>query len=865
MERDLIVNDGEFAYVQDGTNGLIQSIVGPLVFTPSQSDVPVLFDWRNKQFVPCSREQANQKIIVAKEGEYIVLFNPANDEDKQSAHPPAGKTKLAKTLSDGSKIVIPGPAKFPLWPRQFAEVIPGHDLKSNQYLLTRVYNASEANKEVGEAAQGLITGDLLVIKGTEVSFYIPPTGIEVVKDESGKYNRDALTLEALEYCILRDESGEKRYEKGPSVVFPKPTETFVEVKDDKGNGHKKARAIELNELQGIHLKVIRDYTEIPDRDYEETIPDGKGTKIQRKAGEKIERKAGEELFVTGKQTTIFYPSEELAFVKYDGRTKTFATTVPEGEGRYQLNRVNGKIETIKGPTMLLPDPRTHVIVRRALTDDQVVLWFPKNNEALAYNRSLQSAMAAAPTTRAGTLSEGDVERNVKGMKSRRMVEDSLVSTASVMNYASTMSAGESSRVSGDQKGVGDEFSRSSGYTAPRSIQLDTKYQGAVMVKVWTGYAILVVNQTGDRRVVKGPTTVLLNYDETLEYMALSTGKPKNTDQLLRTVYLRVDNNKVADIVEVETSDHVKVQVKTSYLVNFTGSPDKWFSAENYVKLLCDRARSVLKSAVHKITLGEFYDNAADITRDILLGKKDEGRVGLLFPENNMHMVDLEVLGTQIMHPDIAAIVDSSFQSTIKVSYEVAALQRNFDLQSKKEVLVRENLKLGSETQDLKYSLEMTKQANDIALSLAKISNAIKELDETKKKEEAHQNVLDLIASAELYRTRAESNQALDMRSKEQALDLERTVAETTAAVERFNAAKGDFATILATLADKQLVEKIAESTNINRLIFDQDVVGQLLQQIAGVKGLEGIAARLLGTKNGSNGAALVAPSKSAAS
>ena len=42
--------------------------------------------------------------------------------------------------------------------------------------------------------------------------------------------RDALTLERLEYCILVDQNGKKRYERGPQVVFPEPTEAFVDAR-----------------------------------------------------------------------------------------------------------------------------------------------------------------------------------------------------------------------------------------------------------------------------------------------------------------------------------------------------------------------------------------------------------------------------------------------------------------------------------------------------------------------------------------------------------------------------------------------------------------------------------------------------------
>src|SRR6185436_3884213 len=143
---------------------------------------------------------------------------------------------------------------------------------SNQYLLVRIYNEDEARKNwaravmkpAGDAdAQPISTvpadlsaGKQLVIKGTDVSFYIPPTGVGVVPEREGSWVRDALTLERLEYCILVDQNGKKRYERGPQEVFPEPTEAFI-VRD----GARKFRAVELNEIQGLHVKVIAPYSE----------------------------------------------------------------------------------------------------------------------------------------------------------------------------------------------------------------------------------------------------------------------------------------------------------------------------------------------------------------------------------------------------------------------------------------------------------------------------------------------------------------------------------------------------------------------------------------------------------------------------
>jgi hypothetical protein len=70
-------------------------------------------------------------------------------------------------------------------------------------------------------------------------------------------------------------------------------------------------------------------------------------------------------------------------------------------------------------------------------------------------------------------------------------------------------------------------------TQPRSITLETKYQGVPTAEIWTGYAVLVVSKSGKRRVVKGPMAVQLEYDESFEVLQLSTGKPKTTDKSAR--------------------------------------------------------------------------------------------------------------------------------------------------------------------------------------------------------------------------------------------------------------------------------------------------------------------------------------------
>ncbi|MEM3341451.1 MAG: hypothetical protein QW728_02035, partial [Thermoplasmata archaeon] len=376
-ERDLVLNPRQYAYILDLTKGHVNVYVGPHKTSLANTDRPVRYSPESRRFEECRLEEAIRDFPAADEGSYIVLENPAEDKNE---HPNPGPNSMAR-LNYGRKVNIPGPITFPLWPGQVAQVIPGHNLRSNQYLLVRVYNeeAAKANwskaivkkvsteKDEGSKSEvpELITGQLLIIKGTEVSFYIPPTGIEVVPDEMGNYTRTAVTLERLEYCILLDENGNKRYVRGPDVVFPSPTETFVQ----KG-GSRKFMAIELSELSGLYIKVIAPYEE-NGRKYTE----------------------GEELFITGKDQMIYFPRPEHSIIRYGNQTIHYAVAIPEGEARYVLNKQTGQISLVKGPQMFLPDPRKEVIVRRVLSPTLCELLYPGNTEALEYNKKLAGILS----------------------------------------------------------------------------------------------------------------------------------------------------------------------------------------------------------------------------------------------------------------------------------------------------------------------------------------------------------------------------------------------------------------------------------------------------------------------------------------
>ena len=686
-QRDLVLAANEFCFLQNKTNGVIKTHTGPTTMTISAQETLVYFDEKTKQFVETTDFTiAKQLFISPPENWYAVLKNPAEG----NVHPEVGKGVISPNLEVGKKINVSGPCSFSLFPGQMARIIKGHHLRSNQYLLARVYDAEAAqnNRAVMVDAEGktventekYYAGQMLIIKGTDVSFYIPPTGIEIVpvnNDPSKGYIREAVTLERLEYSILKDENGNKTYKYGPEVVFPKPTESFV----TSPKGGYVFRAIELSKISGIYVKVIAEYA-----DDDGTI-----------------HPVGEEMFITGDNQMIYYPRPEHAVINYDEKILHHAIAIPEGEGRYVMNRMTGEIKTVKGPAMYLPDPRTEVVVKRKLTEKQCNLWFPGNKTALEHNIA---------------LTEKAVEKSLKTSNMMNFL-DSVTAYSVDTSAASTLANLESKA----------NISRGTSYTKPRTITLDNKYDGVVSIDVWTGYAVNVISKSGERKVVCGPQTILLDYDQTLEELQMSTGKPKTTDNLLHTVYLRHENNKVSDLVNVETKDFVNCEVKVSYCVTFDKEyTDKWFNVENYVKYMCDRIRSDLKREVKKYGIEEFYQNYSTIVHDVAVDANNEmSGNGRFFTENGMRVHDCEVLSLRINN-DIAEMLHEHQEEMITQSLKLADAEKRVAVAEQLAEAERKEFELNSE----KVLHKMTLQREE-ALRKLEIQNEVNRI----KDEEEH--------------------------------------------------------------------------------------------------------------------------------
>lgn len=642
-ERDILVAPNEYAYVQDLTKGDIVLYVGPTKISLSNTERMIVL--REGHFEPVRGDEAGlgvHRFAEATSSQYIILENPPQD---LQARPVKGASSSIP-LRFGRKVVVPGPAELPLWPGQRAQVVDGHELRQNEYLVVRVYDDMDEDQPIGTE---------LIVRGTDVSFYIPPSGREVVPRADGSYVR---------------------------------------------------RAWRMEKNKGLHLRVIAPFEAGEDAQ----VPPGRYL-------------AGQDIFVRGRDG-LFFPTDNLEVVG-----EVAPIPLAEKEAIYVRALDTGKLTTVEGPINHLLDPTREELVRRPLDTRRATLYHI-DADARAQHRAL--SIYVPPST-------------------------------------------------------------------------------AVMVTA-----------KNKREVAVGPQTRILAYDEELEVLQLSTGRPKSNDALLATCFLQVQGNKVSDLVRVKTADHVELEVLLSYRVSFVGDSERWFNVEDYVGLLCDHLGSIIRSAARSSSIEDFQAASTDILRSAILGPRtDSGaREGRHFQENGMWVYDVEVLDVRILDQDVKDMLSEAQRLAI-----MSTITRR-----------QEELRLGDE--QLKESVNqaiytaqmstLTRAAEHEAVSRAvevARANTRLELDKLDQIERAAHE-----AEALGIRSRAR----LAVAEKEAALERQTLEARAAAFREQMQALQPELIATLKSLAGQKLAGELSRHLSPLAILGGEsvaEVAGRLLDKL----------------------------------
>lgn len=792
--RKIPVTERQFLWVQDDDKGEVTLHVGPTMVSPTAADRVVIDDGEGGFREDTSSKP--QKMIELGDNQYAVLFNPLSEPDPDRSFP-NGKFRPGRNesrpLRNGTRQMIPGPASFYLRPGQRADVRDAHELASNQYLVVKVYGDVDRSapyyeitarsatitrataEHLGDTASApldrpvdLRRGQLIVIRGLDTQFYIPPTGLDIVPDTSIDASGAAVSSSVAQKLLAQlgeaaaTEASKPRPAPEPMAELKREAEQSEVLFDqmlaneDLNNDDMPAPAAKAPRKQvpnAIVNQPMRTRNRMPamqQQSFEPQAPpppppaapaasDILASPALRRALEKEARQAR-----LIRHAVVLGEKEYCVIIDADGKREIKMGPARVFPGPYDTFMTVGSRNRVYDAYELLPQRALWLRVIAPISREEIARKLPRGfktekDQYYPGDELLLSGVSTffVPFNEIEVLSPESGQAVVGNDHSRVFIEAIGIDQKSGI-YVRDLATGEVRLVRGKQSYLVDprkevQITR----TVPASdwnLQIASSEPHkrsnspvttpwALSVQVPNNTAVLVT-AANSRRVVEGPCVELLGYEEALYPMALSTGTPKSDATLLRTCFLRTVGNRVSDVVMVETADFVKISIHVSYSVTFTPeNKERWFNHENYIQVMVDHLRSLIRGRIRSLSLGTCWPQIHSLVRDTILGEKKEGvaRPGRSFVENGTLVTEVEVLSATIEARQVAELmadVQTKFV-TLQISdrqakEQLASAKLHAEIDAQTQTLAEDSKAREARLQDL-----VRKLSHDLTLAKAR--------------------------------------------------------------------------------------------------------------------------------------------------
>lgn len=885
--RKIPVTERQFLWVQDDDKGEVILHVGPTMVSPTAADRVVIDDGLGG-----FREDGKarpQRMVELSDSQYAVLYNPLldrrEDEDPNGSFRP-GRNE-ARPLRNGTRHMIPGPCSFYLRPGQRVEVRDAHELASNQYLVVKVYgevdesapyfeitsksaaittataeevegSSSSAGLE-GVEPMELTRGQLIVIRGLDTQFYIPPTGVDVVPDLTVDEKGTRLTAEAARKVLGRMPSA------GPSGGEEEARPgRFAGVEQAARARHQVQRAPQQQMMQ---QQMMEPAPELSESDLSTLLE----SDVHREALEREMRKAR-----LVRQAVVLGEKEFCVILDADGKRQIKVGPARVFPGPYDSFMTTGSNNRIYYAYELLPQRALWLRFIAPIVQDKLRSRLPRGveldqEEYFPGDEMILTGVNSFffPFNEIEILHPLTGQPHVGNDHADVFIEAIGIDQKSGI-YVRDLTTGEARLVRGKRSYLVDprkevHITRSvppddwnlwivPGEPHKRTSQPVTT-PWAISIVVPHNTAVLAASAAG-QRVIEGPCVELLEYDEKLVPMTLSTGTPKTDERTIRTCFLRTVGNQVSDVVTVHTSDFVSIDVRVSYRVTFDKAHrEMWFNHENYVGVLTDHLRSLVRGRCRQLSLKDLWANIPTIIRDIILGEKTEaGRTGRLFEENGMRVTEVEVLTSEILDEEIAELLETVQRESVSLHIsdqqakeQLRSEQLRHQLEQERLVMQREARERQSELNKLVRQLEHDARVTEVrnkeeAAREAAELQAAREALALKAKIEREVLAFDAAMSRLQKETETQVEAARLQHEEEQKhrgalseLEIALIRAQSAATVAERQAIQPGLVEALTGLGDKVLLSEVAQNMNLVSLFKGKDVASLFSDILGGTK------------------------------
>ncbi|MFT3770780.1 MAG: hypothetical protein QM820_35605 [Minicystis sp.] len=709
--RKIPVTERQFLWVQDDDKGEVTLHVGPTMVSPTAADRVVVDDGEGG-----FREDSSgrpQQMVELSDSQYAVLFNPLGENEGG----PNGKFRAGRNesrpLRNGTRAMIPGPCSFYLRPGQRVDVRDAHELASNQYLVVKVYGevdttapyyqvtgrsaaitraTAETPVDAAQATDGevrdvvLKRGQLIVIRGLDTQFYIPPTGVDIVPDTSVDESGATLSASAAQR-VLAALAPPPPPPAEPMAAFGPPA-AKAELADDEAPAEEQTRGPRRGVAVVDQSARSRQRVAAPPPaqaasfaapapaplPQAQTLSELSTLSTVRRA---IEREARQARLV--RQAVVLGEKEYCVIIDADGKREIKVGPARVFPGPYDVFMVEGSRNRVYDAYELLPQRALWLRIIATISREELAARLPRGfaldkDQYYPGDELLLTGVSTffVPFNEIEVLSP-QTGQAVVGNDHRNVFIEAIGIDQKSGIYVRDLTTGEVRLVRGKQSYLVDprkevQITR----TVPAeswnlwiSFNEPHKGTGAAVTTPWAlsisvphNMAALATSADG-QRIITGPCVDLLGYEETLTPILLSTGSPKSDQDPLKTCFLRVAGNRITDVITVETIDFVAIHVRVSLSVTFLPEhKDRWFNHENYIQVLCDHLRSIVRSRCRTLPLSTLWPQIPAVIRDTILGERTAagGRPGRAFPENGTVVTEVEVLSADIVDPKIADLM-----------------------------------------------------------------------------------------------------------------------------------------------------------------------------------------------------------------
>merc|ERR1711935_53312 len=150
------------------------------------------------------------------------------------------------------------------------------------------------------------------------------------------------------------------------------------------------------------------------------------------------------------------------------------------------------------------------------------------------------------------------------------------------------------------------------------------------------------------RSVWGPQLVQLGPDETVTVNILSGGKPKQPG-VIKSLYIALGPDFTSDLLEVETSDHCRMNIALSYNWHFDVERNeaggrKVFAIKDFIGDMCTIMASKIRATVAGKTFDDFHKSSAKLIRTSIFGADSNGKINdsLVMPSNGLTITNVDI-------------------------------------------------------------------------------------------------------------------------------------------------------------------------------------------------------------------------------